>query len=268
MSSANKKPELKYTEDYSLFRGMSFNRPLHKHAPELVQSMREHGWWAGMPAEVAQNGKYLDLKSAHHRVDIARALGIGIWYVIVGGTGPDLGQREPSKSKWSISDFIHSYAKQGLFEYQRLVDIQKKTGFPWQTICGLVSGSAHNPSNNSRAVKSGTFKITNIEHANRVFRIVNSLTGCMAESILRSRSFITGISMCMHVDGFEPDRLIMRIKAVPNRVHSRATTQEMMSELEAVYNYGMRSKLNLAFLAREASAARNPIKRHATKETA
>lgn len=75
-------PTLEYTIELDQFEMNECNRPL-RDKPALEASMRAHGFMPSCPLHCRPlpNGKKLVIRG-HHRLDTARRLGIGVYYVL------------------------------------------------------------------------------------------------------------------------------------------------------------------------------------------
>lgn len=248
---------LHHTKDYSIFALHPCNRPL-RDKPWLEALMKKHGFMPSCPIHVVPNGRgKLKVIRGHHRLDYARRLKLAVYYVI-DESNIDLFELEGSSDTlWSAMDHAEARARAGNADYIKMLDFKKKHGLTIAVAAALVGGESAGSGNKLRCLKQGTFLATSdMSHANKVVRITDS---CYKAGIkfARTSSFVSAVSLVLHVPEFDSDVFLHRIALVGAQLRKRATSHEYLEEIEAIYNYGAKSKrAAIAFQAKELARKR------------
>jgi hypothetical protein len=250
-------PKLQVTKNYSLFEVHELNRPIHRDKI-LENSMKNHGFMPSSPVQCVRNSNAkLKIIRGHHRFDIAKRLGLPIWYVI-DQTNENIFDLESGRSKWSASDFAYARANDGDEDCLKLLDFMKKHNLPIGAASSLLGGESAGSHNKVEQVKIGTFHVGDLKHANQVVRITDR---CRELNIPFSVSsaFVIAISLCLRIPEFDFNLFMHKIGVEGSRMRKRGTASEYMDEIEELYNYGIGSKrrLPVAFRANELSRQRH-----------
>ena len=258
----NTSPKLHCTKDYSLFEMHPCNRPLHKDAV-LLASMKKHGYLDDYPLICVRNGNgKLQIVEGHHRFDCAQRLGLAVWYKI-SDHHVGLFEAEGSRSKWSLADFVFAYTRAGYEEYQFLTKFMEDHGLPIGSAASLVGGESASSTNMGGAIKTGKFHTGDMAHANTVVWITDECRA-LGVTFATSSAFVGAVSAIARVPEFDGVLFLRRVSLYPMNLHKRATVDEYLEEIEAVYNYAGREgqRVPLAFRAREVAKSRNPVRKH------
>lgn len=252
MSVEHERPKLLYTRDLSIFEMHEINRNLAE-KPALEESMKAHGFMPSSPIHCVRNGNAkLKVIRGHHRLDYARRLGLGVWYVI-DATVTDLFELEgDSSSRWSIADFLHARAKAGGEDYARVIAFQKKYGINQGAAISLMAGESAASGNALKKVKQGTFRVSrDLTHATLVGELV-SFCRAAGASCAGASGFVNALSAVVRVPEFDPTVFRARVKKMPSLLARQATSKSYLDLIEEVYNYGAKTaRLPLAFRAAE-----------------
>ena len=161
------------TRDYNIFELHEFNRDVRKMA-NLEASMRRHGFISAYPLHVVRNGKKLKVKAGHHRLTVAKKLGIPVKYVVCDDVA-SIHELEAATAHWSILDWLTSYCRAGLADYLEVQKYCTETGINISCAISMLGGNSAGSGNFNKAFKAGTFKIKTTEHANTVADIVRAI---------------------------------------------------------------------------------------------
>ena len=253
----HEKPKLYFTRDLDIFEMHEENRDLRE-KPALEESMRLHKFMPSSPIQCTRNGRgKLKVIRGHSRLDYAKRLGLGVWYVI-DQTVTDLFELEgDAGSRWSIEDFLVSRAKAGNEHYRRDIAFRKEHGISLGAAISLMAGESAGSLNAVRKVKQGTFRVSNdLEHANVVVSLVDF---CRAHgaACAGTSGFVNALSAVARVPEFEPAVFRNRIAKMPSLLAKQATTKSYLDIIEEVYNYQAKGRrLPLAFRAVEVGRQR------------
>lgn len=248
-------PKLQVTKDYSLFELHDFNRPFHKDR-SLENSMGEHGFMPSSPLQVIKNsnGK-LKIIKGHHRFEIAKKLGLNIWYII-DNSNTDIFDLEGGQSKWSILDFAQARAIAGDENCIKLLDFWKKHKLPLGAAASLVGGQSAGSGNKKTEIKTGSFEVGDLKHANQVVRVTDRCRELNLPFATKS-AFVIAVSNALRIPEFDIDLFIHRIDQNGSQMRKRSTVKECLDEIEAIYNYGVhKNRISVAFRAKDVGKER------------
>lgn len=196
-----------------------------------------------------KDGK-LVINTGHHRLAAAKELQIQVAYVVEHEWSTrELVDEGTSSKPWGCSAAAESYAKEGIQDYITLIEYASK-GIPMRYAASMLRGEHAASGNASEYVNDGTFKIKTTKHIEEVLFVVNALKGRSDEA--KSMTFISAISALTKVNGFSAQTLIRKIEILGCRIEKAKTRDQMLDQLEEIYNYQNRNKEPLAFNAKEA----------------
>jgi hypothetical protein len=242
------------TTKYEMFRVHPVNRSVKK-TSALELSMRRHGFIAAYPIHVIQttDGK-LEIKAGHHRFEVASKLGIPVKYVVCTDNA-SIHELEKSTNPWSMHDYLDSFCRDKNPHYQELKDLVEETGLRVSQGASLLRGELASSGNGRDQFKAGAFMVKTRELADRVRKIVAVAKRCKVDCATHQH-FINALSKMLFVEEFSDDVFIQKIKSHSHMITRKATLAESEQMIEDLYNRQNRSRVNLAFLARTASAHR------------
>lgn len=256
------KPKLQCTKDYNLFEPHPFNRPLHEDK-KLLRSMREHGWMPSSPAQCIRNGNgKLKVVRGHHRLDYAKQLGLPVYYVI-DESCTAIFELENPKSTWTYRDYIAARAQSGDPDMAYVSTFMSVHNLPVGSALALLGNEndrGRGKSNKSHLVKTGGFKVTSIEHAEKVVAITD-LCRDLGMKWATYATFVAAVSMAVRVPEFDGELFRQRLHQYPAMMNKRSTADEYLEEIEALYNYRTRKPLPLVFTAKQLSSERSASKK-------
>lgn len=253
---STKKPVLLSTKDYTKFELCQFNRSVDK-KKHLLESLRKHGYIAAYPMHCTQGADgRLRIKAGHHRFECSQELGIPVYYV-VSEDDASIHSLEEATIRWSIKDYLESYARLALPDYVRVKEYHETTGIPIGLCISMIGGEAAGSSNMIPKFKQGKFVAKDTHHAATVADVVKHCCehGIKAKDFI----FIQSLSRCLFVQEFSPEIFKLRAAANAPMFKPCRSIIEQTAIFEAVYNMKARAenKVPLAFLTNRAMAARS-----------
>jgi len=250
-------PKLECTTNYNLFEMHEFNRPLHEDHI-LLESMKTHGFMPSSPIQCKHNGSgTLKVIRGHHRLHYAKRLKLPVYYVI-DETNCDMFDLEGATTQqWNGMDFAAARTKAGDKDCAALLDFQKKHDLTLGAAASLVGGESAGSQNKIRHVKTGTFKVGDMKHANAVVAITD-LCREVGIYFATSTAFVNALSLALRIPEFDAGLFCHRIRLYAANLRKRGRADEYLDEIEALYNYGTRTKrLPVRFRAEEISRERH-----------
>lgn len=250
------------TTNYDRFELLDFNRDVGK-TTALEKSMMAYGWLDPYPMHVVKNGSgKLKIKAGHHRFHVAMKLGIPCKYVIAEDKGETVHELELATRHWNMNDYLASYCRIGNEHYIKVRHYVEMTGIPIQCSVSMLAGDSAASGNQNDKFKKGTYKVSNEKHAYDVAYLV---LGCAERGVRFARSFrfVQALSSVCRVDEFDLNLFLARVRTQVGMMTVQATRDAYIALIEQVYNYGggKRTRLPVAFLAKEEANRRNAAKK-------
>jgi hypothetical protein len=246
---------IRQTKNYGMFELHKFNRDIGNIKP-LIDSMKKHGWIDAYPMHCVhgENGRFV-ITGGHHRFEAAKHLGIPVKFVVC-KQKVDPSEIEPSATPWSLRDYFESFCRSGNRDYLLVKQYMAETGISLSNALSLMGGESAGSANKVKACKSGKYRVGDTQHAMQVKSIVLQLLGAGVD-IANSNIFVQAISKALRVPQFSPKKFISKIKSNGVYPEKRTTVDETLDEIERVYNFKVRKKIPLAFMAKEISKSRH-----------
>lgn len=245
------------TKDYDQFVFHGLQRKLEpSQIRKLTNKMQKRGFKKQYPIAVFRDGGKLRIVDGHHRFEVAKRLKIPLWFIIVNSEeGEDPGGGNIGKP-WSLKNWVDHYAAKEFPDYQKLLSYVSN-GIPLTAAAALLRGHSAGSNKTTDAISEGRFKIIDTK---RIDSIVGLMREFQANPAVKSRCFIDAVSMCMWVSEFDVKQLRARLTANLLSLKKTATRDQMLEQLERIYNFHSVTKINLAWLAREAMDSRSAVK--------
>jgi hypothetical protein len=245
--------KLQRTTNYSMFDSHHYNRPMHS-TKALEASMRAHGFMPSSPIQVVPNGgTKLQVVRGHHRLDVAKRLGIPIYYV-VDQTNTDLFSLEgSSKQSWSVTDFVHARAASGDQACRFVRAFAEDHGLSIGVAASMLGGESGGSTNMNKLIRNGTFAVkdSGLDHAQKVVLITDA-GHSVGISFVRTSAFVGAVSLAIQIPELDIDLLRRRIVSQGPTMAKRTSRYEYLDELETIYNYKTRQdRLPIRFRAIE-----------------
>lgn len=235
------------TLNYDLFEMHSKNRVLvesdgFKPRSDLIASMRQHGFLetGHIICMLQKNGKLLIL-AGHNRFVTAKHLGLPIWY----SAHPANANITPLEESltirpWKAKDYSGAHA-QDQADYAEVMSYHRRTGIPNMACFSMYAGqTAASSGNINDVVKSGAFKIKNRDVPFVVGKIFEALTKHCAFG--NTSSLVNAISRAYFAEGFDPNRMIEKIKRRPELIKKCRSVSDYEAMLEEIYNYATKAE--------------------------
>jgi hypothetical protein len=248
------------TRNYAQFTTDVTNRPItERDAPKLKllkASMEKYGFLP-FPILVKRSGERLRILDGQHRFAVAQELNLPVLWVETDRDDIIISETAAPQLPWNMHHYIASFSAQGDQEYQKLQIFAKESGLPLQKAASLLIGEISTSGNVNEMIRDGKFEVRDLHYARRVTAIV-SVVKRHVPWALHSLS-IGAISRFARVREFDDAQMIKKIETHPHLLR-RCPTLEMFSEMyEEVYNHSARSRIPLAFLAKEEMAKRQKV---------
>lgn len=249
------------TSNYDRFELFDFNRDVGK-TTALERSMLAYGWLDPYPMHVVKNGSgKLKIKAGHHRFHVAMKLGLPCKYVIAEDQGETIQELEVATRPWTLQDYLASYCRIGNKNYLDVKNYIEVTGIPIQCAISMLGGESAISANQNDKFKAGTYKVRGAEHAYDVAEMAVSCAE-LGVPFARSYRFVQALSAVCRVEEFDRGVFLSRVKTHVGMMTAQVSRDAYLAVIEQVYNYGgKKTRLPIAFLAKEEAARRNAVKK-------
>lgn len=186
--------KIESTKNYAQFKTIGGNRKLSQpHLAHLGNSIAEKNMLEYYPIIVNENMEVID---GQHRLTVAQAQNLEIYYVVVKGAGLTEVQRLNANIRsWGVMDFMFSYMERGLEDYKILYNFCKKYRLPVTTALNLLSigPSKTNETTMMKKFRNGTFKVSHLEEAVAFADQLRRLQPYCEGFAWRSREFLVAL---------------------------------------------------------------------------
>jgi len=246
-------PILRDTTEYASFVYNAEQRPVDvKHVRDLMESISTFGFLPSKPVQVYQEGKKLIIIDGHHRYIAAKNLGIPVIYVSEPKSNSgSMAKVNGLQKTWQLKNYLSQYVKRGVPAYLELEEYNN-LGFSIQQAAKMLAGlsaAGYGGGRVSTSLRDGTFKVVTREK-------IEVIAGFLRDEGLnnpayKTTNFITAFELCIRVDDFNADQLTRKLSANPKTISRTATVDQMLDQLEEVYNYHQQIKTPLAFSAKQ-----------------
>jgi len=244
------------TRNYRLFQNNSGeNRPLNlKKHKNLQESMKKYGFLECYPIIVFRNGNdQLIVKEGQHRLAIAEALGLPVYYV-EDKTDFDVALVNSTPINWELKDYAQKYATNGVKPYQEVLEFAERHILPMGTAITLLFGTT-SFSNCREQFIDGTFKVKDRAWADAVAGVYGPLIS-MSASVRNARMLEACMAVCRAPD-FDSRRLLAGAERCREKLVSYSTRDAYLDMLETLYNFGRKHLVGLKSAAIMAMRDRN-----------
>lgn len=192
------------TTDYSIFKPHKRNRNVVTRQ-DMLEQARE-----GIISPIIINGEMIVI-DGQNRLHHSMKVGSAVKYIIDESlTVDDIARMNTNQEKWTLLDWIESYANEGREEYERLIHILNNH----YSDASLVSGLCINVTSVSEARKSimsGNFRIKNYETIIFFFEYLNRF---LSETKANKNSPTTkAIYQLFRIKKLDKDRLIKKVRS-------------------------------------------------------
>ena len=230
-----------HTKDYDMFEMHKFNRPLGE-KPGLVDSMRRDGFAPSCAIHCVTNGNgKLKIIRGHHRFAIAKRLGLPVYYIVDDSITDIFALEGDSRQSWSVADFAYARAKAGDKHCKEMLAFKDTHGLTFGSAASLMGGESAGSHNQTRAIKSGAFRVGDKKHAWKVVEITD-LCRELGIKFATSSGFVHAVSRALRVPEFDSKRFQHSLSLHPHIMNKRSRADEYLEEITGLYNYRRRGK--------------------------
>lgn len=258
--------KLENTTNYNLFIRNDEQRPIDtNHVRRIAESIARYGFLPSKPIQCYRKNGKLVVVDGHHRLEAAKSTDTAVFYVAESNKcQSSMAAENTLVKKWATIDFVRLYASRGVAPYQTLLQYNSR-GIPLNMAASMMINNGAGSGNATRKIQDGTFKIKGTELIDKVDAVIQEFES--KAPAVKSRSFISAISKCILWDGFNYDMFVRRMRENHLLLEKTSNEDQMLTQIEAIYNYRSRQKFPLKFQIEQAARDRNliPLKKQKAK---
>lgn len=250
------KLKLENTNNYDQFIGNDEQRVLdQKHVCKIAESIKVNGFLPSKPVQVYRKDNKLVIVDGHHRFEACKKIGAYFYYVVEHSACQSLMAVENKLvKKWAGIDYVRLYAIRGDKNYQILLNYIEQ-GIPIAIASSLLYGQGPESGNVLGYVPLGRFKVKTTTVIDSLLRIINKYSTFNA--VFRSRLFMAALSKCLYWDDFDLGHFDKRLEAYNHLIKKTNNANEMLEQIELIYNYKMQNKIAVKMPVLELFRKRN-----------
>lgn len=253
------------TLDYTKFKPILGNREVHAaHVQNLVVAIERKNLLKHFPLLINEKDEVID---GQHRLAAAMELGVEIYYDVVPGLViEDVMEINTNSRGWTIYDFINSWAKLDKPDYVELKAFIEQYGLIASVAGQLLHGwnqSAQVALKNgqriisgggriSESIRTGKFTVNTPKRARQVAELLQEVAPFCDFPAKSSYSFVSAVRLMFNVPGFDPERLISKLRNNSLVVTRRVSDKYYLLELEEFYNFHVKTEANFLELYKSA----------------
>lgn len=247
------------TNDYDKFRFISQNRE-PDHVNVLVLSFKDRL----VPNAILCN-ENLEIIDGQNRFLAAKQIGAPIYYYIINGLGIyDVASLNSYGKNWSMIDFIKMWAELGKEEYKKILSFSAE--FPDISLQNIVyilgngierqirgqyfsdttiSKRDRNPGLKQSSIRSGNFKIKDIENSRFIARCIMEYKPFAkpGTQIYKQSAFTMAIIRLSRDKRFDNSEVVRKVSLYPSMFYRCTTAKQYIDMLEELWNYKRRVKV-------------------------
>jgi hypothetical protein len=186
------------------------------------------------------NEKY-EVIDGQHRLQISQELRLPVRYIVCEGYGLDQVHRLNQNSKnWQLIEFIKGYADMGNKEYIKFLDFLNTYNFGVTSSMDLLGGHGGSTTN---AIKDGSMVIKDYNKGCLLADYITEIGNHF--EFYADQRFVKAVVRVSKKEGFCFDTFLGKIQL--KLLQKRADISDYVEQIEEVYNYKNRNKLNLRY---------------------
>lgn len=236
--------EIKQTKTYAQFKAIKGNRAVNKdHLRHLKESISDINMLAVNPIIVDEKFNVID---GQHRLEAAKQLSLPIFYIVAKGNIQTVRLLNATNRMWHLVDYINSYSKYGFFDYEKILEFNKKYGVAYSTAAQMLMFG--NPSDSEKTrhhLKSGEFIVQEEALAVDLMKWSDLFTTRLVKAARVSREFLSALYRLRKSKVVTYDEMKEKLAGYDQLFVPSRTTTDYMRELENVINYKQMKKIHL-----------------------
>lgn len=244
--------ELKYTTDYSMFRKLVGNRDVDRKRIDKVKNSIINTGLKCVP--ILCNDK-MEICEGQARLQAYKELNLPVPYIVQEGlTINDAISLNVASTKWTLLDYVKSYAKSGNTNYKFVLNMCEKYPVLSPKIVIQLGVKAAYNSDTSKSFKEGKYHIDAYDMIVAENRIIWLAKMAPLISGLRGLKavWLYALAFCYNNDKIDNDKLASKMEELHYRLKPAENKTAAIAQIEEIYNYHCHGKkLYISQLYRE-----------------
>jgi hypothetical protein len=231
------------TTDYFMFKAIAGNRNVNSlHLSRLRESMQKNYLFT----IILVNQDY-EIIDGHHRFEIIKELGLPMNYIVIKNYGlNEVHILNSNLKKWCSEDYMEGYCNLGMPDYITYKNFKNKYGVGHHECMALLGGINSRPGIDAiKNFHNGLFKVKNLQDAERKVDLIFSLKAFYKG--YKRTLFIWAMLKLMTNENFEFVEFVSKLKLQPLALTDCKDVDQYIAQIEEIYNYKRRDKMNLRF---------------------
>ena len=247
------------TSNYDLFTFLQGNRDLNKaHLMRLKNSFKKKQ----LISLIICNEK-MQVIDGKHRLEVARELGLPVYFIIIPGYGlSEMQVFNSNMMNWTKYDFLNSWCHAGHSEYLAFRNFMRRFPQFGFAACETLltqylttNRNTSSPEVRSETNKKGTYTIKYFEEGELQIPNYEYSVQCAEKILMISpyydgfsrKLFVSAILGVFQIENYSHDQFMARLKANPTWLKHCATVGQYRLMIEDLYNFRSREKVSLRF---------------------
>lgn len=233
------------TKDYKMFKYMTDNRPIDKgHVNRLIASIKSRNLLEYTPIIVDKTFNVID---GQHRLEAAKALGVPIYYKVQeSNDAADIIHLNIAKS-WNIIDFFNFFVKHKYPEYVKLDAFCKKNALSIKLGIFLFLKRTKNLMHDFKCGKFVFEEKVGSDTVNISIAAIDVLKKYLGVGKVGfdSKKLWKAIYVLASNPEFDMEIWKRNVGMLCEKIHSKATEEDMLNHILWVYNYRNQNKIEV-----------------------
>lgn len=241
--------EIKEEHDLNVFKRLTGNRSADwSRVKKIIASIESVGY---IPSPIIVNER-MEVIDGQGRVEACSYLGLPIKYIIVRGAGLDeCIAMNISGTKWSIKDYIESYAETGIEDYKRLLDLLRR--HPDIGVNTVLTAALGKQDHNTKLLRAGQMELSEEQYklAIETLDYIGRYVPFVKDKSIPNMGKLYEALVFLHcIEAVNDERMYRAFTQYYAELGGYSTTAQALDALETIYNKKL-SRQNKVFVASE-----------------
>ena len=221
------------TSDYNTFKSLKGNRAISElHVRRLVEAIKEKD--LQIPIIVDHDMNVLD---GQHRLESYKITGNPVSYIIKNEFDlQDVRNVNSVNRKWTLSEFLMSYVKLGVRDYELLEWFHNRYEFGISECIAMLNGKGYANHAVLKEFKKGEFKIISLEAGKTTAERINSCADFFP--LYKKRTFVNAMIAVMKDKTFKWKTFYQRLQNNSSKLKNQGSRNDFIINIERLYNHG------------------------------
>lgn len=235
-----------HTTDYDIFKKIAKNRVVSDFSVRrLVAAIQRKNLLHVRPIDVTTDMEVID---GQHRLLAARELGVPVYYKIGQQlSAEDIAILNAAQKNWAPTDYLHSWAVEGLPAYVTLKDFMDRHPIISFSNAKLMLGTT--TKHDVDGFRKGEWQVADTYRAERVAEMVEAIAAEVKTFKQPTHTgFVSALFYCVtSVGGFDSKEMLRTIRRQPLSLVPCASHKQWLLMLGTIYNWSKRTANQLRF---------------------